>query len=84
VQQHTSRDRVVRPRPHAVLDASAASRRTGSGKGTQAKRVAAHYEIADLASGDLLRREVERETPIGKIAPDYMRRGDLVPDETVL
>ena len=49
----------------------------GAGKGTQAKRLAAHYEIAHLASGDLLRREVERGTPIGKVAADYMRRGDL-------
>ena len=48
----------------------------GAGKGTQAKRLAAHYEIAHLASGDLLRREVERGTPIGKVAADYMRRGD--------
>ena len=56
----------------------------GAGKGTQAKRLAAHYEIAHLASGDLLRREVERGTPIGKVAADYMRRGDLVPDEMVL
>jgi adenylate kinase len=56
----------------------------GAGKGTQAKRLAAHYGIAPLASGDLLRQEVERGTPIGKVAADYMRRGDLVPDETVL
>ena len=56
----------------------------GAGKGTQARRLAAHYEIAHLASGDLLRREVERQTPVGKLAADYMRRGDLVPDEMVL
>jgi len=53
-------------------------------KGTQAKRLAAHHGIAPLASGDLLRREVERGTPIGKVAADYMRLGDMVPDETVL
>ena len=56
----------------------------GSGKGTQAKHLAAHYGIAHLASGDLLRREVEQGTPIGKIAADYIRRGDLVPDEIVV
>ena len=56
----------------------------GAGKGTQARRLAAHYEIVHLASGDLLRREVERRTPVGKVAADYLRRGDLVPDEVVL
>lgn len=56
----------------------------GSGKGTQAGRLAAHYGIAHLASGDLLRREVEQGTPTGKIAAGYIQRGDLVPDEIVL
>ena len=56
----------------------------GSGKGTQAGRLAAHYGIAHLASGDLLRREVEQGTPIGKIAAGYIQRGDLVPDEIAL
>lgn len=56
----------------------------GSGKGTQADRLAAHYGIAHLASGDLLRREVEQGTRVGKIAAEYIRRGDLVPDDFVL
>ena len=56
----------------------------GAGKGTQADRLAAHYGIAHLASGDLLRREVAAGTEIGKLAADYMRRGDLVPDDVVL
>jgi adenylate kinase len=46
--------------------------------------LAAHYGIAHLASGDLLRREVAAGTEIGKLAADYMRRGDLVPDDVVL
>jgi adenylate kinase len=56
----------------------------GAGKGTQATKLAAHYKIAHLSSGDLLRAEVEGGTKIGKVAADYLKRGDLVPDELVL
>ncbi len=42
-----------------------------------------HYGIAQLSSGELLRAEVARDTPIGRVAADYLRRGDLVPDELV-
>lgn len=55
----------------------------GAGKGTQAERLAAHYNIAHLSSGDLLRSEIDRHTDIGATATDYLRRGDLVPDELV-
>ena len=56
----------------------------GAGKGTQAAKLAAHYGIAHLSSGALLRTEVAQGTKIGLIAADYLRRGDLVPDELVL
>jgi adenylate kinase len=56
----------------------------GAGKGTQAERLAAHYAIAHLSSGDLLRKEVAAGTKIGRVAADYLRRGDLVPDELVI
>jgi adenylate kinase len=56
----------------------------GAGKGTQAAKLAAHYGIAHLSSGALLRAEVAHGTRIGRIAADYLRRGDLVPDELVL
>ena len=55
----------------------------GAGKGTQATKLAAHYGIAHLSSGDLLRAEVRKGTRIGRDAADYLRRGDLVPDELV-
>ena len=55
----------------------------GAGKGTQAERLAAHYKIEHLSSGDLLRAEVARKTEIGETAAHYLRRGDLVPDELV-
>jgi adenylate kinase len=56
----------------------------GAGKGTQAELLAAHYGIAHLSSGDLLRREVAAGTAIGRAASAYLRRGDLVPDDLVL
>ena len=56
----------------------------GAGKGTQATRLAAHYGVPQLSSGELLRAEVQGGSRIGKAAEDYLRRGDLVPDELVL
>ncbi len=56
----------------------------GAGKGTQAGRLAAHYGIAHISSGDLFRREVAAGTPIGRKAAAYLGRGDLVPDQLVL
>lgn len=55
----------------------------GAGKGTQATKLAVHYGIAQLSSGELLRAEVARGTRIGALAADYLRRGDLVPDDLV-
>jgi adenylate kinase len=56
----------------------------GAGKGTQAEKLAAHYGVAHLSSGDLLRREVKASTAIGKQASEDLRHGDLVPDELIL
>ena len=56
----------------------------GAGKGTQAERLAAHYGITHLSSGELFRREVSAGTEIGKEAAAYVKRGDLVPDRLVL
>lgn len=56
----------------------------GAGKGTQAARLAEHYGIAHLSSGDLFRKEVAAGSTIGRIASGYLRRGDLVPDELVM
>jgi adenylate kinase len=53
----------------------------GAGKGTQAEKLAAHYGIEHLSSGELLRHEVSQGTKIGKVAAEYLERGDLVPDE---
>jgi adenylate kinase len=56
----------------------------GAGKGTQAARLSLHYGITHLSSGALLREEVAAGTTIGQVAADYLRRGDLVPDEVVM
>ncbi|MDA8043842.1 MAG: adenylate kinase [Actinomycetota bacterium] len=56
----------------------------GAGKGTQATRLARHYSIAHLSSGDLFRREVAAGSDIGRQAAGYLERGDLVPDRLVL
>ena len=55
----------------------------GAGKGTQARRLAAAYELSHLCTGDLLREEVERGSDLGEAARDFMNRGELVPDEAV-
>jgi adenylate kinase len=55
----------------------------GSGKGTQGQRLAARLGLEHLAAGDLLRAEVDRQTPIGTRVAELMQRGDLVPDETI-
>ncbi|MCZ7575066.1 MAG: adenylate kinase [Ardenticatenaceae bacterium] len=56
----------------------------GAGKGTQARRLAAHYRLAHLASGDLLRAEVEANSPLGQQIASLLAGGQLVPDEMLM
>jgi adenylate kinase len=56
----------------------------GAGKGTQATRIAAHFDLARIATGDLLRQEVASGSELGRTAKAYIDRGDLVPDEVVI
>lgn len=58
--------------------------RQGAGKGTQAARLAAHYGLVHLATGDVLRAEVRRGTELGSRVDTLLRRGDLVPDHLML
>jgi adenylate kinase len=55
----------------------------GAGKGTQAKRIEQHYNIPQISTGDILRRNVKAGTPLGLAAREVMDRGQLVPDELV-
>jgi adenylate kinase len=56
----------------------------GAGKGTQAVRLAEQFSCADIATGDIFRANVAEGTELGRIAQEYMDRGDLVPDEVVI
>jgi adenylate kinase len=56
----------------------------GAGKGTQATRIAAHFDLVRIATGDLLRQEVASGSELGRTAKAYIDRGDLVPDDVVI
>jgi len=53
----------------------------GAGKGTQAARVAARYDIPAISTGDIFRANVAAATPLGISAKAYMDAGEYVPDE---
>jgi adenylate kinase len=55
----------------------------GGGKGTQADRLAEHFGISHISSGELLRREIEAGTELGREATKYVDHGDLVPDALI-
>ena len=52
----------------------------GSGKGTQAVKLAQKMDIKHLSTGDLLRNAVKAGSELGKQAKGYMEKGELVPD----
>jgi adenylate kinase len=56
----------------------------GSGKGTQSEKLIAKYNLKHLSTGDLLRSEISRKTPLGLEAKKFMDKGNLVPDEVVI
>jgi len=56
----------------------------GAGKGTQAVRLAEHFQCAVVSTGDIFREHVANGTPLGSAAQEYLDRGDLVPDEVVI
>ena len=53
----------------------------GAGKGTQAKKIAAKYQIPHISTGDIFRANIKNGTELGKKAKTYMDQGLLVPDE---
>jgi adenylate kinase len=55
----------------------------GAGKGTQAEKLASHYGVVHLSSGELLRQAVKAGTEVGEAATAYLSRGDLVPDDLI-
>lgn len=53
----------------------------GAGKGTQAKKISAKYDIPHISTGDIFRANIKNGTELGKKAKSYMDQGLLVPDE---
>ena len=56
----------------------------GAGKGTQAKKIAAKYDIPHISIGDIFRANIKNGTELGNKAKTYMDQGLLVPDELVV
>lgn len=56
----------------------------GSGKGTQAKRLANRFAIPHISTGDMLREAVAAGTPVGLKAASIMAEGALVPDDVMI
>ncbi len=56
----------------------------GAGKGTQAKKIAAKYDIPHISTGDIFRANIKNGTELGKKAKTYMDQGLLVPDDLVV
>jgi len=58
--------------------------RQGAGKGTQCVRLARHYVIPHISTGDMLRMAVKEGTDFGKKAKEYMDAGELLPDDVIV
>ena len=56
----------------------------GSGKGTQSEKLIEKFGFKHLSTGDLLRKEIADQTPLGMEAKSLMDKGQLVPDEVVI
>ena len=56
----------------------------GSGKGTQAKRIADDFGLAHIATGEMLRHAIGARTPLGLEVQPIVENGDLVPDELMI
>ncbi|HEX2098341.1 MAG TPA: nucleoside monophosphate kinase [Rubrobacteraceae bacterium] len=56
----------------------------GSGKGTQSQRISERLNYARIATGDLVRDQIEADTELGRELKGYSDRGELVPEEVIL
>lgn len=56
----------------------------GAGKGTQASLLAEKYNLVYISTGDILRKEIKKDSEIGRIAKSFMEKGDIVPDELAI
>ncbi len=56
----------------------------GAGKGTQAQNVSKELGLPHISSGDIFRENIKNQTELGKIAEEFMNRGELVPDDITI
>ena len=56
----------------------------GSGKGTQAKRIASEYGLAHIATGDILRAAIADGSELGRRVKPILESGELVPDDLMI
>jgi len=56
----------------------------GAGKGTQTARLARHYVVPHISTGDMFRAAVKSRSEFGRKAEEYMKAGELIPDDVVV
>jgi adenylate kinase len=56
----------------------------GAGKGTQSAKLIEKYKLIHISTGELFRKHLKDGTPLGKLAQQYMSKGNLVPDQVVI
>lgn len=56
----------------------------GAGKGTQAKLLVEKLGVPQVSTGDLFREHLQNQTELGRLAKQYMDRGELVPDNVTI
>ena len=56
----------------------------GAGKGTQAQFLTKQFNIPQISTGDMLRAAIKAQTPMGKMAKEFMDAGKLVTDEIII
>ncbi len=55
-----------------------------AGKGTQSELIVKNYGLPHISTGDMLRAAIEKKTPLGLKAQEYMNAGALVPDDVII
>lgn len=56
----------------------------GSGKGTQSAKLIDEYGLYHISTGEVLRDHIARGTELGKVADDYISKGQLIPDDLMI
>lgn len=56
----------------------------GCGKGTQASKLTKHYNIPQISTGELFRKEIANKTELGLLAQSFIDKGRFVPDEVTI